>query len=234
MIVFVNGGFKTGSTWLFHSVRFLTGGQPVPDDFQREGWGNSGVAEERLGEFLEAHGPRDEITYAKSHYDDPEIRDLLQADEHTRTVLMHRDAADIVVSAYHHRIRHGEVDPAVSFDDFFWRDELPNGRSTIRGIEQYRTTWAHAHDRVWATSYERCTQDHRGELDRLAAFFGWDIKPEALDWIVDRTQFDNWKARTGSDHLRTGRVGEGHEVCSPEMLDLIAASVPPIDDGWFR
>ncbi len=233
MIVFVNGGFKTGSTWLFTCVRFLTGGQPVPDHFQREGWGNSGVAEDRLPEFLAELGPADEITYAKSHIDDPVLRELLTGDVNTRTLLMHRNAPDIVLSAYHHRIRHGELDPSVSFEEFFWRDDQPSGRSTLRGIASYREAWAEPHDRVWATSFERFSEDHLGELERLRAFFGFTVKPGALDWIAERTEFGNWKAQTGSDHLRTGRVGEGAERCDEDMLQLIDESVPPIDDAWF-
>ncbi len=229
MIVFVNGGFKTGSTWLYTCVRFLTGGRPVPEHFQREGWGNSGVAEDRLPEFLAEVGPQGPHTYAKSHYADVETRDLLLEDSNTRTLLMHRDAADIVVSAYHHRVRHGEVNESVTFDEFFWRDEAPNGVSTLRGIEQYRSTWAVDSPRLWATSYERFHADHLAELQRLSDFFGFTVEPGALEWIAKRTEFGNWKEKTGSKHLRRGAVGEGVEVCTPEMLELIEKSVPPID-----
>ena len=136
---------------------------------------------------------------------------------------MTRSPGDVVVSAFHHFIRVGNLPEETSFSEFFWKDKGPSGQSVVRNLLRYQATWDDTPtDRVFRTTYEDFHADASREVGRLGAFCRIEMSPAQIETIVRTTSFDNWKSATGTQHLRKGLVGESASVLSDEMSEQLS------------
>lgn len=223
-----NGNFKAGSTWLYQIVRLVTGALPVPDDLQREGWGSSAILLENIPKLLARETGE---FFAKAHFGGSAERATLEEYfPNLKVYIMTRDLSDSVLSAFHHYKRLGQVPDQWTLVDFFESAKAPSAKSVIRRLVEYQTTWQNTSPTspAFMTTYESLHESPMREVLSLAAFAGAEIDEARAEQIVQTTEFDNWKDRTGTKHLRSGIVGESSSALSQEMHDLVEAWSSPL------
>lgn len=147
-------------------------------------------------------------------------------------VLLVRDAAETLVSYYHHRCFHGEgAEPSIALDDF-----LPEALSELTG---YCNAWADAlaGDPPLIVSYADLHADPAGTVARVLGALGIAVEADALAEAVAGATFERMRAAealtpvpgTLSDpadprtwRMRRGRSGAAAEELSPAQLAMIA------------
>ena len=135
---------------------------------------------------------------------------------------------DIIVSAYHHCMRLGQVEAEVSFDEFFWRDEVPNGRDVAANHCAYMRTWWPEDPRIFRTTFEKLKSDPVREIRRLSGFLGAGSTQDDILRVVDSSDFEKRKSRTGSTHLRKGAVGDYESYFDQRMLTFCGE----LEESW--
>lgn len=218
-----NGDFKSGSTWLLNVVRRIVDADDIPMELQRDGWSNTSIEIGSIGELLAAY-PNSSFL-SKSHYRQPDERDrILSFKDDVRVYTMTRSPGDVIVSAFHHFIRVGNLSESTEFDEFFWRDRGPSAQSVVRNLMRYESTWSAAPaDLVFRTTYEKFHANSGAEIQRLGSFCDVELTLAEVSKIAETTSFSNWKSATGTPHLRKGLVGESLSVLTNEMTAQLDA-----------
>ena len=137
MLVFSNGAFKCGSTWLFNILTSLRKFEPPEAEFLTKGNAkHPSIAARRLGDYLAAGDYRSRDVISKNHLEKPQHREMLLANESLRVFCMTRDSRDVIVSAYYHDQRKKRFDG--SFAEYYWQE----GRTILPRLMLYRSTWS--------------------------------------------------------------------------------------------
>lgn len=149
-----------------------------------------------------------------------------------RYIYVARDGRDVAVSYFHLYCRYNGY--TGTFDEFFQKflnDRLAYG-SWFRHVAGW---WEHRHDEnVMFLTYEELQRDVAGCIRRVADFCGWDLSPEKLADVKQRSSFSFmkqhesrfdpaletlWEEGVELDaFLRSGRVGDSATTLSAEQL----------------
>lgn len=183
MLLVNNGSFKSGSSWLGAIIRRLKRFHSPPDDYLDKHWENPHIPEARLASFLRTCDIGENDYYIKSHYAKPSSQSLLLGDPRVRVVLITRNLADVVVSAYFHfRRTAGTTD---TFAEYFWT----RGRLVANTVLRYDKLWAVSSPHVFRTTYAALQESPHEELRRLSAFILADADAAMIDAIIAETEF---------------------------------------------
>jgi hypothetical protein len=179
MLVVCNGAFKSGSTWLYETVRALVSPQPLPADYVNDDWlPVESIAPRRMRRFLRDVDIHGNDFVVKQHMNRVHDRRLLDGRPEVRVVDVQRDVRDVVVSSYFHF--EAGIRPYGDFEMFYWSQ----GRYIADGVLRHHRVWRDSSALV--LGYEQMTDDWRAELGRLAAFLGLEPTPTLVD-AVDAT-----------------------------------------------
>ena len=179
--VFIVSYPKSGSTW----IRFLVGNviseeavtfanleQVVPEIYHH--------SDKRLKQF-----PRPRVI--KSHeYFHP---------AYPRVVYVVRDPRDLAVSALHHHIKRGRLEPGFPLEDFippFMRGEFDHAHSWADNVISWLATRLGT-DTFLLVRYEDLLADTPGELARVVAFMGIETTRERLMRAVELSSADRMR-----------------------------------------
>ncbi|MCC5788786.1 MAG: sulfotransferase domain-containing protein [Opitutales bacterium] len=108
----LNGAAKSGSTWLVQLIRKTNTWTPIPNCFQQDGWRNSCVDETKLLDFVLHSLEDNKLYYTKQHWNSPRLIDQISARSKAIPIVANilRDPRDMVLSRYHHNLRHKLTD----------------------------------------------------------------------------------------------------------------------------
>jgi len=232
-----NGGFKTGSTWVYALARDLLRSRDLPSHLRREDWKNSSFAFERTDEVLEFVEQSGGRYHAKVHFNRPAERErLLEAGDFLKVLTVLRDPRDIVVSAFFHYERHKKVDPETTFAEFFWAERKISAASVLRRYREYAETWAIDSPNVFRTSYERLSSAPGVEVRRLANTLGVHVSNEKVANTVSRSSFENMGGGVVVGHRRKGTVGDHESHFTEDMHRHFEQNPVVLDlyDRWNR
>ncbi|MEM9017559.1 MAG: sulfotransferase domain-containing protein [Verrucomicrobiota bacterium] len=226
MVIICNGAFKSGSTWLYQIVRKLVDGiEKVPESFQNERWGNeiSSVAPDKVEAFLAEYADSQTTYLTKNHLARRSFVPLV-TQTHVKTVKLfniRRDVRDVVVSAYFHHERRNPT--GRNFEEFY----EAMGQEIARRVDVYHRKWDVESPNIFATSYEEMLHDPVEVVTRIAKFLGLELERERIEEVCEETSFGKWKAKTGSDHLRKGIIGDWKNYLSAEDVEKLRETAGP-------
>jgi hypothetical protein len=142
-----------------------------------------------------------------------------------------REGKDVALSYYHLECRYDGYEG--TFDEFF---ELFLKGKTNFGcwFEHVKGWWEHRHDpNVLFLTYEQLKSDFDRSLRQIAEFCGWELSPEKLDRVRQRSSFAFMKQHEQKfdpaletlweqgvklkSFLRNGRVGDGATTLTEEQ-----------------
>ncbi len=148
-----------------------------------------------------------------------------------RYIYVARNGRDVAVSYFHLYRRYNGY--TGTFDEFF--TQFLKGKVAFGSwFEHVRGWWEHRHDdNVLFLTYEELQRDLDGCLQRIADFCGWQLSPEKLQTVKERSSFafmkqhesrfdpaleTLWEEGVQLDaFLRGGRIGDGATALSPEQ-----------------
>jgi hypothetical protein len=221
MLIVCNGAFKSGSTWLYCLLRFLSPRvDPLPPEFREEGeWNGETIRAGKLPDFLQQVDLKNRNYIFKSHYDSGRERDLLLAHPETVVFNIRRDLRDVIVSAYFHFKR--LQNETRSFADYYWHA----GRALIPYLKGFHDLWRPRPGKVYLSSYERLQADLEAEIRRIARLLKVKLSGEKMALMVRELSLDSLRERWHeSDRpeqerfFRKGIVGDWKNHFSAEML----------------
>lgn len=167
MIIFDNGAFKSGSTWLMHLALQLRPCVEPPQQYWNPAWKSRpaySVAHGRLLEFLRDPSIRGQDIMVKFHHSSRRGRNAMLAHPEARVLNIRRDLRDVVVSAYHHQIK-ARGNP-IDFEQYYWG----HGRAITWKLLHFHHRWDIRSPRYLRLEYEELLADFPTQLRRLAAF----------------------------------------------------------------
>ena len=232
MLIFANGAVKSGSTWLFHIARELTGFAPPPVRYANPKWTSQpvySIDQTRLAAFLGDAGVGALDVLAKNHFGARSDRDRLLAHPQVRVLNIRRDIRDVVVSAYHH----GDAgQPAAGdFATFYWQ----HGRRVAQNVLDYQIVWDVRSPRYLCLSYETLLADFAGEVGRVARFLALAPTPAELVRVRQATSPATLNARyafSDFNRFRRGTAGDWQNhydaAIAADMAALIERSRHPL------
>jgi hypothetical protein len=215
MIVVANGAFKSGSTWLFHIARELTGYGPPPAQYAALNWTSHpvySVEPPLLAPFLDDVGSGSANVLTKNHLGAKAQRDLLLRHPQVRVLNITRDIRDVVVSAFYHRWEPVGVRDNERFADFrsyYWQ----KGRLLAKHVLSYQIVWDVRSQHYLCVDYATLLAGFAGEVQRIGAFLGVPPEPEEILRIQQATTPAALARRYGADsrdfnRFRKGGVGD--------------------------
>lgn len=208
MFIFANGAVKSGSTWLFHIVRELTGFGPPPVHYANPKWTSHPVYSidpTKLASFLRDGEAATTNVLSKNHFNARQDRDLLLAHPNVCVVNIRRDIRDVLVSAFYHR-QNGQSEQR-NFSTYYWT----NGRRLAHKVLDYQIIW-HVHSsRYCCLTYETLLADFAGEAGRLAHFLGLATTAADLEHVRQATSPAALNAQypfSDFNRFRRGQIGD--------------------------
>lgn len=152
----------------------------------------------------------------KNHFGEYHQRDLLLHHPRVVALVIERDLADVVVSAYHHYQLYEQYEG--SFEHFYWG----KGRDVAQRVWAYYQCWRVDTTTVYRTSFEQLKVDFETECERLGDFLKIELTANRIAEIKEATSFkkmkDTMRARKGEARFyRKGEVGDGERYLSPRM-----------------
>lgn len=232
MLVFANGAVKSGSTWLFHIARELTGFGPPPERYANPKWHSQpvySIDQTQLAAFLRDPDIATTNLLTKNHFGVWQDRDRLLAHSHVRVLNIRRDVRDVVVSAcYHGKLSQTRTD---DFPTYYWQ----RGRQLAQRVLDYQIIWEVRSPRYLCIAYETLVADFPGEVSRVGRFLGLPITPEAIERIRQTTSLaalNDRYAFSDFNRCRTGTVGDWQnhfdERIAADMETIIKRSRHPL------
>lgn len=217
MLVVANGAFKSGSTWLFHVVRDMTGYGPVPTAYLNSDWKHPSILPEKLQSLLETVDLTKHHYLVKNHFDTPEQRALLLAYPDVRVLNIRRDPRDVVVSAYYHMQNFQGYEG--SFEHYYWS----HGRHIADKVRRYHELWSPEPGRIYVSAFERLKSAFEDECRALGTFLGIGLTDEDIAAIAESTAIDRRRRKQQTAEgrpafFRGGRVGDWKAHLTPLML----------------
>ncbi len=223
MLVFANGAVKSGSTWLFHIVRELTGFGPPLARFANPKWTNQpvySIDQTRLAAFLNDAEVRAADRLAKNHFGGRAERDRLLADPLVRVVNIRREIRDVLVSAFYHD--QTSQSPLRDFADYYWTE----GRRLAQRVLDYQIIWAVRSPRYCCLTYEALLTDFAAEINRLGKCLEIALSPAEIERIRQSTSPAALNAQypfSDFNRFRRGQVGEWQSHFDAAMAADVAA-----------
>jgi hypothetical protein len=144
-----------------------------------------------------------------------------------------REGKDVALSYYHLECRYDGYEG--TFDEFF--ELFLKGKTNFGSwFKHVKGWWQHRDERnVLFLTYEQLKSDFDGSLRQIAEFCGWELSPEKLDRVRERSSFEFMKQHEQKfdpaleslweqgvklkSFLRNGRVGEGAITLSEEQTE---------------
>lgn len=223
MLIFANGAVKSGSTWLFHLARELTGFGPPPDRYANPKWHSQpvySIDQEQLAAFLGDAAVSATNLLTKNHFGAKHDRDRLLAQPQVRVLNIRRDVRDVIVSAYYHGSPNQTI--AVDFQTYYW----PRGRQLAQRVLDYQIIWDVRSPRYLCFTYETLVENFPGEVSRLGHFLGVPLTPKEIERIRQATSpatLNERYAFSDFNRFRAGRVGDWqHHFDDSSAADLAA------------
>lgn len=223
MLVYSNGAFKSGSTWLYAIARNIRKGCPLPDGYQNPNQNAAGVLREQLEDFLT------NVDYAtvdyvlKAHLSTVKGRAMLEGRPNVRILTIERDIRDVAVSAYYHYLRLGKIKG--TFEEYFWT----GGERTVRRVLRYHRVWAPTSSSIHKTTYEALLEDFEKEISRIADFLEVTLSTADLQRVKEATSLSVSQKRERNKKgenkeiyfFRKGTAGQWTDYLTPPMLKRI-------------
>ena len=244
MLILANGAVKSGSTWLFHIARELTGFAPPPARYANPKWTSTpvySIDQTLLACFLADEEARAADCLSKNHFSSRYERDLLLADPLVRVLNIRRDVRDVLVSAFYH----GRTDQAMpgDFAAYYWT----GGRQLAQRVLDYQIIWAVRSSGYCCLTYETLLTDFACEVARLGRFLGLKPDPAEIERIRQATSPAALCARypfSDFNRFRRGQAGDWQnhfdDAMAADMALLIRRSRHPLHrlalgrPGWIR
>lgn len=210
MVIFCNGSFKSGSTWIFNLLKEIRPCDEIPQEFLNRNWVNDSLLKDKIGEFCEYY-PKNVGDYVfKTHFRKKFLLNHFLENEFIFIVHSTRDYRDVIVSAYFHYLNRGVID--CGFEEFYWR----KGRYILYVWSRYDLEWEGiaGHERFKSISFESLKDDFSTVVRDLAGFVGVEESECDISSLVDRTSLgslrDAYKGKGGGgqSHFRKGKVGD--------------------------
>lgn len=204
MLIIANGGFKSGSTWLFNILQEMTGYSSLPEDYQNSGWINPSIHPDKLAAALGEVDHLNRDSLVKNHFGKKEQRDLILKTPNVVVFDIHRSLSDVVVSSYYHF--KNELGFTEDFPSFYWK----HGRFIALSGEAYHRLWRLDSPQVYVSSFEELKTNFDEEVRRIAAAIGISLEEEDVDRIHKKTSLSALREKyNDSTFFREG--GSGYE-----------------------
>jgi len=141
-----------------------------------------------------------------------------------------RNPKDTAVSFYHHTYGFQLYNYSKPWDHFF--QLFMSGRVEFGSwFDHVLEWWKHRDaENILFLKYEDMKNDHRGAVNKIAEFMGYDLKNTVIDTIVEKSTFQSMKAnpatnmdwgkfrKPDSTHFyRKGVVGDWRSLFTPEQ-----------------
>jgi len=244
MLIFANGAVKSGSTWLFHIARELTGFGPPAAHYANPKWTSMpvySIDQTKLASFLADPEARAVDCLSKNHFGNRNDRNLLLADPSVRVLNIRRDVRDVLVSAFYH----GRTDQALpgDFAAYYWTE----GRRLAQRVLDYQIIWDVRSLRYCCLTYETLLTDFAGEVSRLGRFLELMPGPAEIERIHQATSPAVLCARYPFSDFNRFRRGQARDwqnhfdqAMVADIAALIRRSRHPLHrlalgrSGWLR
>lgn len=231
MLVYCNGAFKSGSTWLYSIARNLRKGKNLPEGYQNPNQNAVGISHDRLEDFLASVDYAKTNYVVKAHLATVKGRELLEGRPNVKILTIERDIRDVAVSSYYHYLRLGKIKG--TFEEYFW----VGGERTIRRVLRYHRVWAPTSPSIYKTRYESLLENFEAEIVNLAEFVGVTLSPADMERVKDNTSLSASQKRErdkkGDDEeiyfFRKGTSGQWTDYLTAPMLDRIEAIQREVD-----
>jgi hypothetical protein len=211
VIVVANGAQKSGSTWLFHIAREMTGYGPPPAQYAARNWTSRpvyGVHPPLLAAFLEDAGSGPAKFLIKNHFGGRADRELLLRHPQVRVLNIQRDIRDVIVSAFYHR--HGvegvrDSERYADFKSYYWQA----GRNGALRVLDYQIVWEVRSSRYLRVAYDDLQADVGAEVRRIGDFLGMSLASEDIRRIQLATTPEAVMERYGAANFDLNRFRKG-------------------------
>ena len=222
MLIIANGAFKSGSTWQYRILKELTQFADIPEQYQA-GWINPSIDVNTIERFLDEVDIVHEDYLTKNHIESPGMRDLLLQNEHVRIFNIERDIRDVLVSAYHHKMRIHDV--TMDFDEYMQED----GFQIARHVLSYHRMWNTPQSKhYFIGSYEALHHDFENEVQGMADFLDIALTKTELQSIKEKTSiqqlrvsYDESDKPAGERFFRKGQIGDWVNYFDETLLEQL-------------
>ncbi len=222
MLIIANGAFKSGSTWQYRILKELTGFEDIPEAYQA-GWINPSIDMNTIERFLNEVDITSNNYLAKNHIESIMMRDMVLKNEHVRIFNIERDIRDVLVSAYHHKMRTHDIE--LSFADYMAED----GFQIARHVLSYHRMWnAPQSRRYFIGSYEALHHDFENEVRAMADFLNIAVSDEQLQSIHEKTSIQQLRVAYNEDDkstndrfFRKGEIGDWVNYFDESLLEQL-------------
>lgn len=212
MLIISNGAPKSGSSWLFATLKLLTDYGAPPREYLNPHWGHPSLLPKKLVQFLQNADYAHNNFLCKNHFGNMKQREMILSYPHVVVIGIKRDLYDTVVSFYYHLQRTENYKG--SFEEYYWK----NGRYFADEVIKYNKTWDDKLGSVYISEYEKFHSNFEHELLQISEVIKIRLNEEKIKFIKNETEFSRLKAVTRSRHLRKGKIGDWKNHFDEKML----------------
>jgi len=221
LLIISNGGFKSGSTWLFNIASQLTSAKPVAKEFCNPEWVNPSLHHRRLSHTLASIDFHSRNFICKNHFGNQHHRNLLLRDQDIKVLQITRDYRDVVVAMYHHFKNQQGYD--IGFERFYWR----TGRMRLQRVAAYNQIWEPPATNLFQTRYELLHSAFDSEVQRLGEFLNVTTENKVLSRLRASTSIESLRRKYGDrkSFFRKGGCDGWRDYFGDEISRDIASIV---------
>ena len=218
ILVFSNGNFKSGSTWVTAIINELLKNKKniFPKKF-RHPKHNNWINRYKIREFIfSKHFKTKDKWISKSHiYQKKLISEITRYQRNIKVINIERNLEDVIVSHYFHLMNLGKIDKG--FKEYF------NNWGRYKAIQyiNYNKAWKH-YDFCLKLKYEDLKKSQEDTINKIAKYL--NIKSYDIESIIKETNISNLRKKSKEKDLneedwffRKGVVGDGKKYFTEEM-----------------
>lgn len=202
MLIVSNGAVKSGSTWLFKILKYISSAKSVQDKYQHPTRKRSSILYKDLKNLVNDGKYHNEDIIIKNHFGSIEIRDFLLSEEKIKVFDISRNIKDVTVSAYYYLKEKYSVYNDLSFDKFYWS----KGRLIANKVRNHHSVWNSADGvNYYCSSYSKLSTDFESEIKRIASVLNIGIGKEEIVDIKEKTSIDYLKENDNKESIDSGK-----------------------------